>query len=320
MTMVILTCSAVNSLMVSLTFKTQAPDQNPKYSAGQKLLNRERTPLTMDLQMITPTAIDWDNDGDIDLITGDEDGRVALLENTGELRSDVPLFEAPFYFQQEADSLKFGALATPFAFDWDKDGDEDILCGNTAGYIGIFENLGQGKNGLPKWSAPRNIKARSDDSDHAATFRVMAGPSGSIQGPCEAKWGYTTLSVADWNGDKNPDIIYNSILSRIGLLVGTQSGLQTTELTFNNPETPPSWYWWNQSSTAALTQWRTTPVAIDFNGDEKLDLVALDQQGFLALRSHGKAPSRIFVDEDNRPIQLNPKSCGSSGPNQTGRC
>ncbi|MCP4775067.1 MAG: hypothetical protein GY880_12585, partial [Planctomycetaceae bacterium] len=69
----------------------------------------------------------------------------------------------------------------------------------------------------------------------------------------------------------------------------------------------------NQPSTAALTQWRTTPVAIDFDGDKKLDLVALDQHGFLVLRSHEKAPERIFVDEDNRPIQLNPKSCGSSG-------
>ena len=294
-------------------FQNTGTRSKPAYSAGQKLNNRQRTPLTMDLQMITPTAIDWDSDGDIDLITGDEDGRVALLENTGELLSGAPLFETPYYFQQQADSLKFGALATPFAFDWDQDGDEDILCGNTAGYIGIFENLGQTKSGLPKWSAPRKIKAKSAGSDHATTFRVMAGPSGSIQGPCEAKWGYTTLSVADWNGDNNPDIIYNSIWSRIGLLVGTQHGLQTTELTHGTPETPPSWYWWNQPSTAALTQWRTTPVAIDFDGDENLDLIALDQEGFLALRSHGKAPARIFVDEDNRPIQLNPKSCGSSG-------
>ena len=36
----------------------------------------------MDLQMITPTAIDWDRDGDIDLVVGDEDGRVAFVENT----------------------------------------------------------------------------------------------------------------------------------------------------------------------------------------------------------------------------------------------
>ena len=38
--------------------------------------------------MITPTAIDWDKDGDLDLIVGDEDGRVAFVENTGKLAHD----------------------------------------------------------------------------------------------------------------------------------------------------------------------------------------------------------------------------------------
>ena len=96
----------------------------------------------MHVQMITPTAVDWDGDGDLDLIVGDEDGRVALVENTGKLRDRAPVFAAPQYFQQTADTLKFGALATPFAYDWDNDGDEDILCGNTAGNIAFVRKSG----------------------------------------------------------------------------------------------------------------------------------------------------------------------------------
>jgi hypothetical protein len=33
--------------------------------------------------MIIPVALDWDKDGDLDLIVGDEDGRVAFVEHTG---------------------------------------------------------------------------------------------------------------------------------------------------------------------------------------------------------------------------------------------
>ena len=289
-------------------FENMGTRENPAYAAGRKLKTRDGRPLVMDLQMITPTAIDWDRDGDFDLIVGDEDGRVALVENSGEFDGSFPIFNTPVYFQQEADTLKFGALATPFACDWDDDGDEDILCGNTAGYIGFFENLGRGEGGLPKWGAPELLVV-----DDGKPFRVMAGPSGSIQGPCEAKWGYTTLSVADWDEDGGPDILYNSIWSQIGILRNDEGKLAGVTPETGITEGPPKWYWWESKSNSALTQWRTTPVAIDFDGDQRLDLVALDQEGYLTLRPQGKSAERIFVDEDNAPIRLNPKSCGSSG-------
>lgn len=284
----------------------------PEYAAGQRLNNSSGDPLIMHLQMITPTAIDWDGDGDSDLIVGDEDGRVALVEHTGEIRDGAPLFAAPKYFQQTADTLKFGALATPFAYDWDQDGDEDILCGNTAGSIGLFENLGLAENGKPRWSAPKLLDVESAAGDRKP-FRVMAGPNGSIQGPCEAKWGYTTLSVADWDGDGDGDIIYNSILARLGLLINQSGTLSEAPLDTGRLEAPPAWYWWQTKASNSLTQWRTTPLTIDFDGDQKLDFVMLDQQGYLTLRSAGGAAQRIFVDEDNQPIRLNPKTCGGSG-------
>ncbi len=284
----------------------------PDYAAGVRLVAATGHPLKMNLQMITPTAVDWDADGDLDLIVGDEDGRVALVENTGALQDAVPVFDPPKYFRQEADTLKFGALATPFAYDWDNDGDEDIVCGNTAGSIGFFENLGEGANGLPKWNAPVLLNVRAPSGD-VSPFRVMAGPNGSIQGPCEAKWGYTTLSVADLDRDGDGDIVYNSILARLGVLLNEAGTLQEQPFDAGSPELPPAWYWWQTPSTATLTQWRTTPLAVDFDDDETLDLVLLDQEGYLTLRRAGKAAERIFVDEDNRALRLTSGTCGRSG-------
>ncbi len=292
-------------------FQNVGTRSEPKYAAGTKLRDDRQAPLVMHLQMITPTAVDWDADGDFDLIVGDEDGRVALVENTGGLRERVPVFKSPVYFRQQADTLKFGALATPYAYDWDGDGDEDILCGNTAGSIGFFENLGDGNNGSPIWDAPKLLEVKTDQGTQP--FRIMAGENGSIQGPCEAKWGYTTLSVADWDGDGDGDIIYNSILARVGLLINDSGTLVEQPFDTGLIESPAAWYGWQPPSSDTLTQWRTTPLAIDFDGDKSLDLVMLDQEGFLTLRRKAGSAERIFIDEQNQPLRLTSGTCGRSG-------
>ena len=295
----------------------------PKYATGRHLRDAHGTKLTMDLEMIVPVAFDWDRDGDFDLIVGDEDGRVALVENTGRLRSDrTPLFKRPVYFRQQADTLKSGALATPFAVDWDDDGDQDILSGNTAGYIEFFENLSGPAVAEPRWAAPSRLTVNGRE------FRIMAGPNGSIQGPAEAKWGYTTLNVADWDGDGRLDIICNSILGRVEWLrnVGTPksprlSSPQPIEVDWQGQQPRLAWGWLRPTGSQLLTQWRTTPAIADLDHDGLLDLIMLDHEGYLAFfqrtRRNGRltlaAPRRAFVDQNGAPIRLNPGAAGKSG-------
>ncbi len=292
----------------------------PRYVAGRRLTNNGQH-LRMDLQMIVPTAIDWDHDGDTDLVIGDEDGRVALMENTGELLGGLPQFQAPRYFQQKAAGVKFGALVTPFAYDWDGDGDEDLICGNTAGYIGLIENL-DGNSKSPQLAAPRYLKVGD------RPIRIQAGPNGSIQGPCEAKWGYTTQTVADWNLDGLPDLLVNSIWGEILWYqnIGTRrtprlAPAQTVKVKWPGLAPKPAWNWWNPRGKQLVTQWRTTPVAVDYNQDGLTDLVMLDHEGFISFFERTREGSklkllpgqRIFVDESLKPIQLNPKRAGGSG-------
>lgn len=302
-------------------FENAGTRQKPIYSAGQRVTTLEGKAVAMDLEMIVPIAFDWDRDGDVDLIVGDEDGRVALVENVG-LQNGAPKFLQPVYFQQKADTLKCGALATPFPFDWDDDGDLDILCGNTAGYIEFFENVSQRGSKELVWNAPKRLEV------DGKVFRVMAGKNGSIQGPAEAKWGYTTISVADWDQDGLADIVYNSILGKVEWLKNIgQKGApklaspQGIDVEWEGKQPALAWGWMRPKGKSLLTQWRTTPMAFDFNRDGLIDLGMLDQQGYLAYferaRIDGKlvlkSPTRSFVDADGRALRLNGGEAGKSG-------
>jgi hypothetical protein len=304
-------------------FENTGTRREPRYARGKPLHTTSGERLAMDLEMIVPVAFDWDRDGDLDLIVGDEDGRVAFIENSGRIADDrTPTFEPPQYFRQEADTLKCGALATPFVFDWDGDGDQDIVSGNTAGYIEFFENLNGAGVKEPKWNAPRRLEV------DGRPFRVKAGANGSIQGPAEAKWGYTTLNVADWDLDGLPDIVFNSIWGKVQWLrnIGARkkprlSGPLPIEVEWPAAPPKPKWVWWQPQGKELVTQWRTTPVVHDFTGDSLSDLAMLDPEGYLSLyerRREGDKlllmpPRRAFVDEKGEPLRLTARTAGGSG-------
>ncbi len=313
-------------------FENIGTKKKPKYAEGKLLLDEKGEIIRLHVQMITPVAVDFDGDGNIDLLVGDEDGRVAYIKNTGKVKKGMPVFKSPIYLQQKADNLKFGALSTPFSVDWDGDGKDDIISGNSAGNIAFIKNMGGTTS--PKWNAPVLLKA------DGKIIRIMAGENGSIQGPAEAKWGYTTLSVADWDGDGKKDIIVNSIFGEIVWYKNTGDlhnleGPFKVKVDWNTTPLKPKWNWWSPGKTDLVTQWRTTPYAIDWNKDGLMDIVMLDHEGYLTFFERFsknnelwlKPGKRIFFAEEmssydhnnkiigneSRPLQLNVGIAGRSG-------
>lgn len=305
-------------------FQNTGTRTKPVYAAGKRLEYQGKD-LAMNVQMITPTAVDWDRDGDIDLICGDEDGRVAFIENRRTLTEGVPQFLPPKYFKQEAEYLKFGALATPVSVDWDADGDEDIICGNTAGHIGFIENLDGGNP--PCWAPPVRLQAGGKE------LRIQAGPKGSIQGPCEAKWGYTTLDVADWNHDGLLDLIVNSIWGKVVWYrnIGTKdaprlAASQPIKVEWTGAPPKPEWNWWTPKGKELATQWRTTPCVEDWDKDGLNDLIMLDHTGVLTFFQRQKQKGELqllpgkHIFSDNgfgkpnpSPLVLTSGKAGKSG-------
>jgi hypothetical protein len=314
-------------------FQNVGTRTEPRFAPGRELKAGGRK-LTMELCMITPVAVDFTGDGHYDLVVGDEDGRVALIEGTGQIVDGVPQFLPPRYFRQQAEHVKFGALSAPVSVDWDGDGLEDLVVGNTAGHIGFIKNLG----GNPiRWAAPVLLNAGP------TLLRELAGYNGSIQGPAEAKWGYTNPNVADWDGDGLLDVVTNGIWGKIFFYknIGTKTAprlaaAEPIDVAWTGETPKPSWVWWQPEGKNLVTQWRTTPKIIDWNRDGLLDLVMLDQEGYLALFERRRTadgalelrpPQRVFWGEDvssydgsGRPmnaisglLRMNERKAGGSG-------
>lgn len=304
-----------------LTYFENVGDRKaPNYAAGQRIVI-DGQPLRFELCMIVPTAVDWEQDGDVDLVVGHEDGRVTLVENAGAAVDGQPRFLPPRYFQQQADDVKIGALATPTSVDWDGDGDEDLICGDTAGFLSFVENVdGAAK---PRLAPPVRLLV------NGRPIRIQAGSNGSIQGPCEAKWGYTVPQAADWDHDGLVDLVINSIWGKVqwyrntGMPTAPQlSGPYDIEVAWPDAPPRPEWTWWTPSPTQLATQWRTTPYVIDLDQDGLNDLVMLDPEGYLAFYRRMRSadgqlmlapPERAFKNADGAPLQLNSGRAGKSG-------
>jgi hypothetical protein len=128
--------------------------------------------------------------------------------------------------------------------------------------------------------------------------------------------------VADWDGDGLPDLIVNSILGQvvwyrnIGTLTAPRlAAAQPIEVEWEGAPPRLAWGWARPSGKALLTQWRTTPVAVDWNRDGLTDLIMLDQEGCLAFferaRRDGKLvllpPRRVFRGDQLLPADPKPK-------------
>ncbi|MBC2595242.1 VCBS repeat-containing protein [Ruficoccus amylovorans] len=272
-------------------FENIGTADQPKFARGKRLRYQGEL-ITLPLCMIVVVGYDWNGNGLTDLVVAQEDGLVAVLENTGNIVDGMPEFLPPRMLRQQADEVMFGVLTTPSLVDFDDDGREDIITGNAAGEIGFIKNLG----GDPtRWAEPVLLESEGEP------IRFIAGPNGSIQGPAEYKWGYTNLSTGDWDGDGKPDIMVSTITGNIYWFKNLGNGpdglprlSEAMPVRVNWGDTPPqkpAWNWWDPEDDELVVQWRCTPLIVHLPGEERPSLVTVDTEGYLALY-------RQSVDED----------------------
>ncbi|PYI56255.1 FG-GAP and VCBS repeat-containing protein [Paenibacillus flagellatus] len=143
-------------------------------------------------------ACDIDGDGEDELLLTGNPGVVFWLDRqNGRWIEREPLLNRGGHVRGET-------LSVPCLADMDGDGDLDLVLGDASGFVWYFENRADAAGGFEYRTGIRLSAGKE-------TIHHQAGPTGSLQGPGESRWGYANPLVTDWDGDGRPDLIVNDI-------------------------------------------------------------------------------------------------------------
>jgi hypothetical protein len=154
--------------------------------------------------------------GGTDLLVSGEGGMHYYIKQSETSDHGHIVYKRAAEAQQILAELFGGTLVVPSVVDWNGDGRLDIVAGNSQGFLLFFKNVGE--NTDPRFAPPLRLAAGGE-------LVHIQGRYGSIQGPGEARWGYTCPNVADWNGDGLPDVLMNDIrgIHSVYLNTGTRT-------------------------------------------------------------------------------------------------
>jgi len=213
-----------------------------------------------------PSFVDWDNDGDNDLVIGEGSssftGKVRVYKNVGS--ASAPQFSGFTYVQSNGSDLTCpgsGCLGCfPRVVYWNGDGKKDLLIGQADGKVKFFRNTGTDQS--PTFDA--------------GTF-LQVGPAGS-KTPMDVG-DRATPCVVDWNNDGKKDLV-------VGALLDGKIRVFINEGTDTEPDFRSTAFVQANGSDLRVSAGRSSPDVLDLDGDGQKDILTGDTNGRLFFYSN----------------------------------
>ena len=181
--------------------------------------------------------MDWNEDGNKDLVIGDTDGFIYIYLNTG--ADAAPVLAEAQLLQLGDDTFNLGMRAKPDIIDWNNDGKKDLITGHDNGDVFLMINTGanaapvfaeavkipidaglkpqplvfdwnnDGKNDLlfaDEYAAVHYFEnTGTPEKPSFADDKLLQADGANI-----ATGFRTRLDITDWNNDGSPDLLYGA--------------------------------------------------------------------------------------------------------------
>jgi len=228
--------------------------------------------------------VDWDGDGDLDVICGDRYPQIWLYENTG-TREEPLLSTSRVLRTADGEEIWIpGQLNFAVPCDWDGDGDLDIVWSGEDGFVGLVENLaGEGE---PPALAQSELVVQLDAWVDAGSLCVPRACDWDGDGDLDLVTGGSDayLLYFENGGSSELPVFYDPVeMEAGGEVIELVAGLD------GSVQGPKEAYWGYNN-----------PEVCDWDGDGDLDLVVSGIRGDHTLFENLGGPGQPALAEGVR--------------------